>query len=271
MEVEDVIKIHNQYRKTVHALNDDLQFWAHFINKWAIPEYKKQNASIEIYASLYGTYDSSIETGSDLLKIHSESRKIHTDDLEIHSKGFFDWLMNLSIVRAYNSLEILILQLIDVAFLDSKFNTVLSKQDINRINNKVGELLISPFDRTNNKHHINFLCENSILFKQWIHTKLRPDTTAVWQDYFYLMSVLRHVITHQGMILNKNLLNEIKSKSCKDIFQNYFNTTEISKDIYELKPNQENFISFLDLSIQFAANSIKFIAKEPNFDFLDMK
>ncbi|MBX9782447.1 MAG: hypothetical protein K2X48_04050 [Chitinophagaceae bacterium] len=271
MIFRNFVEIHNQYRKSVHALNDDLRFWAHFINNWAIPEYKRLNVPMIIYESAYSTYDSSIETSSDLLKFHSEGREIHSDDLEIHSKDFFNWLMNLSIVRAYNSLEILMLQVIDVIFLGSNFNSVLGKQDINRINNSVIEHLITPSDRINNKHLVNYLCENSPSFNQWIQAELRIDCSTTWHEYFYLMSVLRHIVTHQAMVLNKNLLNEIKSKYCKDVFERYFKVNEIHKNMYELKPNQDNFLSLLDFSMQFAANTLKFIAKEPNFDFLDMK
>lgn len=268
--VNEIIAIHEEYRKSVHIPVDDLRFWGHFINNWAIPEYQRQNEPRIIHSSGYGVYDFSDAFNKGFLKMSSEVRNIHSKDLEEHSGDFFNWLMNLSLVRAYNALEILILQSTNACFLNLGIKTSASKRDMNKIHSEIGKKLNLKSDRVNNKHLIQFLCENSDDFKKWVKDKVRYDGLITREDFFYLISVLRHCVVHQAAILSKDSLNEINSKSSKDFFSQFFTLVDAGNNCYEFKPIQEKFIYFLDLSIEFAVNTLTFVAKQPNFRFLKM-
>lgn len=271
IELKNIIQIHSDFRKSIHALDSDLNFWNHFVTKWAIPEYQKQNRSQVIHASAYSTYDNDIDTGEGYLKLHKLVREIHSDDLMDHSSVLFNWVKSLSIVRVYNALEILLLQTIDTTFFDSELTPLVRKADINRINQRVIEAIIVKANKINNKHLIQFLRENSDDFNSFISMQINRSVTTTWDSFFYLISVLRHVVVHQAMLINGDLLNEIKSKDCYDVFKNHFDLVDLGNGSFELQPVQSKFDGFVGMAVQFAVNTLKFIAKQPDFKFLDMK
>lgn len=270
MEIQHIIDIHESYKKSIHSLVDDLGFWYHFINNWAIPEFQKQNQPRLIRSSGYGAYDHSPVLPEGYFKMSLEIREIHSQDLEQHSNNFFNWLMNLSLVRAYNALEILLLKTINTAFLNLQTNTFTSKRERNKIDKEIDRLLNIKSERINNKHLIQFLKENSTDFNSWLQLKVRVDTTITWQNFFYLISVLRHCIVHQAMVLHQDLINDINSKASKDFFERYFSLTDVGNNSFELQPIQDKFNNFLDMIIEFAVNTLKFVSGQPDFKFLKM-
>jgi hypothetical protein len=199
----------------------------------------------------------------------ADINEIHSEDLEKHSDSFFNWLMNLAIVRAYNALEILILQTINAAYLNS-FNTLSDKKEMNKIHSEIDRLLINKSSRLNNKHLIQFLKEQSAAFNSWIQFKVRVDCQTTWDDFFYLNSVLRHCIVYQAMLLNKNSLNDINSKSSKDLFNRYFKIKEVGINSFELQPIQDRFDDFLNMTIGIATNTLKFVSNQKDLSFLRM-
>jgi hypothetical protein len=271
VELKNIIQIHSDFQRSIHTLDSDLNFWNHFVTKWAIPEYQKQNISQVIHYSAYSTYDSDINTGTGYLKLHKLVREIHSDDLMEHSDVLFNWVKSLSIVRVYNALEILLLQTIDTVFFKSELTTLARKVDANRLNQRIVEALNTKANKINNRHLIQFLCENSDEFSSFISMRINKYSSTTWDSFFYLISVLRHVVVHQAMLINVDLLNEIKSKDCKDTFNNHFDLIDLENGSFEVQPVQSKFDGFIGMTVQFAVNTLKFVAKQADFKFLDMK
>lgn len=271
IDLSTIVKIHSDFQKSIHYLDSDLNFWNHFVTKWAIPEYQKTNKAQVIHSSAYATYDNEVENGESWLKLHHDIREIHSDDLKLHSKVLFGWVEGLSIVRVYNALEILLLQTIDVCYFEAVVKPLTRKNDVDLIHQRIEAFLGSKKDRKNNKHLLAFLRLKSEEFNKWVDQPVRRGLAANWDEFFYLISILRHVVVHQALLINRDLLNEIKSRKCHEIFSRHFNLIDLGNNSFELQPIQENFKGFISLSVQFAVNTLKFVSKQSDVSFLGLK
>ncbi len=270
VDISKIIQIQSSFQKSLHALDSDLNFWNHFITKWAIPEYQAKNPARVIHASAYSTYDNDTKTGKGRLKLHREIREIHSDNLPMYSDVLFNWVEGLTIVRVYNALEILLLQLIDVVYFNSEVTPLTKKKEINAIESRIRVELGKESNKVNNGHLIKFLKLKSPEFDEWINLSVRPDLKSTWDDYFLLISILRHVVAHQAMLINKDTINEINSKSCREVFSRHFDLFDLENDSFELKPVQGRFNIFIDFATEFAVNSLKIISKQRDINFLGL-
>jgi hypothetical protein len=268
VDISKIIQIQSSFQKSLHALDSDLNFWNHFITKWAIPEYQAKNPARVIHASAYSTYDNDTKTGKGRLKLHREIREIHSDDLPMYSDVLFNWVEGLTIVRVYNALEILLLQLIDVVYFNSEVTPLTKKKEINGIESRIREELGKESNKVNNAHLIKFLKLKSPEFDEWINLSVRPDLKSTWDDYFLLISILRHVVAHQAMLINKDTINKINSKSCREVFSRHFDLFDLENGSFELKPIQGRFNIFINFATEFAVNSLKIISKQKDINFL---
>lgn len=271
IDLSKIVKIHSDFQKSIHHLDSDLNFWNHFVIKWAIPEYQTKNKAQVIHSSAYSTYDNVAETGEGWLKLHHDIREIHSDDLKLHSKVLFCWVEGLSIVRVYNALEILLLQAIDVVYFGEAVKPLTRKNDVDDIHQRIEAVLGGKKDRKNNKHLIAFLRLKSEEFNKWVDKPVRKGMSANWEEFFYLISILRHAVVHQGLLINRDLLNEIKSRECYEIFSKHFDLIDLENNSFELQPIQENFKGFIGMSVQFAVNTLKFVSKQSDVSFLGLK
>jgi hypothetical protein len=268
--VQDFIGIHESYKKSTFQLEVELSFWHHFITQWAIPEYQKQFGPRLMNSAGYSTYDSSAFIPEGYLKMSTDIHEIHSQDLEYHSESLFNWVMNSALVRGYNALEILMLQAINTAYLHLPGKNPSKRVEINKIHSEVVRSLALQIDRNNNKHLIQFLKEKSPEFASWIQLQVRVDMSTTWEEFFYLNSILRHSIVHQAMILHKDLVNDVNSKSCRDLFERHFKLSDVGNNSFELHPIQALFNNFLALTIEFAVNTLKFSGGQQNLDFLNL-
>lgn len=261
------------YKNTVWEISTDIQYWQSFL-KWAIKEYQeKTNYPDLLFEAGFCVYDIDYSTQSGLLKSHNKTFTIYKSELENHRQDFINWVMNLSIIKAYNAVELFLLEAIKILYLPANQNSVNSKRNIDQIQKSIKEYLLAngcTYDTKNNRHIIEFLKANSSSFTMFLSNPIRVDLETNWANYFEFLSILRNIISHQGMTININVLNEIKSKS-KDIFQRHFELVEDSYGFMSLHPKESVFPGFLFLINDFTLNTIKHVASQPNLDFLDMR
>jgi hypothetical protein len=142
---------------------------------------------------------------------------------------------------------------------------------VNKIHTEISTALAIPTDRTNNKHLIQFLKENSLEFQSWIKLPIRIDLPTTWEDFFYLISVFRHCVVHQAMIIHRDTINDLNSRQCKDIFHRHFNLVDAGNDSFEIRPIQESLTNVLFLITEFAVNTLKFMSGQKDLQFLKMR
>lgn len=96
---ENIKKVFNLYRNSIFSIQNDIQFWEHFL-QWAITKYPEWNPAQReaIFSSIFHVYDCSFNSQNGYLKSYHRSFNIFFDDLEKFKISFFDWMLNLSLL-----------------------------------------------------------------------------------------------------------------------------------------------------------------------------
>jgi hypothetical protein len=258
------------YENTVMEIDTDLRFWEHFL-KNAIKQYKlKHSGNDWIFDAVFSMYNIPINRPG-RLNISSKTVTKKIADLDFHSNSFFLWVKNISIIRAYNAVEILLLQSIHTIYYPLLGSQINNRKEMQALNKKIKDELASNYikpDTTNNRHLIEFIKIKSIDANVFLNQAINTDKTSNWLTFFEFMSILRNVIAHHGMIITPNVKNHLSSIA-KDLFELYFEQSPDFKSEL-LKPREEmtHFLGLLDLLNDFAGNTLKFISKESDLKFL---
>ena len=263
----------DEYLKTAFQLEIDLRFWKHFLST-SIKDYKLENPENrwinETGFSLYNLQPDGLNTW---LHVSKQTSSIEIKDLETHSDNFFTWIMNLSIIRLYNASELFLLQAIQLKYFPSLQPLNSNKKNANKVVAEIKNYFGAngqSFDTTNNRYLIEFLKAKSSDFTSFLQLKVNVDWTTTWDGFYEFFSILRNVITHHAMIITPDIRNNLNSVA-KDAFTHYFIQSSNTMDIDILKPkNEHDFLFFVSHVNDFVSNAVKFIAEEPNFDFIGL-
>jgi len=196
------------------------------------------------------------------------------DELEVHRGEFFRVIRNLSLVKAYNALEMLLFQAVVLRYFPEQFKTT------GKTMTKRGDELIKKayrdnpamgyLETRNNRHLIGFLCHHSPSIATFVTQPVRIDHQTTWANFFEFASILRHVNTHHGGLLTRDSLNGLQS-AAKDVFQRSFTCTQDDDSLYILHPLEGDQFNYLITLIKdLAANTVKFMFDEPDLSFLDL-
>src|SRR4029079_10196111 len=132
-------------------------FWNHWLKHTIEVDLSREPNPREIFTHLKA---STYESQSGVLKVTSESISVHNYNWQDHRRKFFRWIMNLSILKNYNALELLLLQAIQLSECPMLSNPIDGPKEMREIENKICEFLklsaITP-DRKNNRYIIQFL------------------------------------------------------------------------------------------------------------------
>ncbi len=262
----------NEYKEVAFQTEVDLGFWTNFLSA-NIKEFQSKNPiNTWIHDAGFSMYNINPNGLDTWLHMSPDSITIEIRDLETQRQIFFNWIMNLSIVRLYNASELLILKSIHFKFFSSiKIND--NKKGINKIIAEIRNYLLAnslPFDTTNNRYLLEFIKHKSPEFLQFLNLKLNIDWQTKWKDFYELFSILRNIITHNAMIVTNDIKNNINSIA-KDVFNYYFTQLDKTKDFTILKPkDQHHFTAFTGYMNTFTANCVKFIAGESDFIFISL-
>jgi len=262
----------DDYMRTVFQTEIDLRFWKHFLSI-SIDKYKLDNpANRWINQSGFSLYNIQPDGSDTWLHVSKETFTIEIKDLDIHSDNFFTWIMNLAIIRIYNSVELLLLQSIQSKYFPN-LQSPISKRETNKLIAEIRNFLTvhgQAADLTNNRYIIEFLKNKSSDFENFLKLPINPEWKTKWSQFYEFFSILRIIITHNAMIVSKDVRNNLNSIA-KDVFHHQF-TQPINKSDEEiLKPKDEHhFLHFISQVNDFAANSVKFIAEKTDFVFIGL-
>lgn len=265
----------DNYRESVSKTEIDLRFWKHFLSM-SIEKYQLENPeNRRINQSGFSLYNIEPVGMHQWLHISPETFEIEIKDLEEHRDNFFTWIMNLSIIRIYNSVELLLLQSIQHKYFQNLEDPSKGKKQTNKIISEVKKYLTTnnlSIDSTNNRYLILFLksmCRNFETFLQ-IKTNPTPNWKTNWNEFYEFVSTLRNVITHHAMIVTPSIRNNLNSIA-GDVFTHYFESPINNSESEILKPKDGDiFLNFIHQINDFVANSVKFIADEPDFKFIGL-
>ncbi len=263
-----------QYKNSLFQIKNDLRFWKQFL-KTSIDSFQKEYPENRwIFQSGFYVYDITENSNSGRLKRSDDLYSIEIGDLHRHSDHFFDWIMNVSFVRVYNSVELLLLQCIRTKYFSQTPDPNIGKKEMKQLQNEIKKSLkesgIQP-DGRNNRYLIQFLKTQNDRYKTFCYQPVRIDRTTSWENFFEFISILRHIISHNGMLISKRMNNDLKSIA-RDLYTSYFDEPLDRVDGYFLKPkSSDSYLNFLSLVNDFSANTVKFVANENNLKFIGME
>jgi len=256
------------YRQSIFALQNDIQFWRLFLTI-SINEYVQgKPAEFTMYKSIFSVYDINPKTNIGYLNSHHSIKAYSVDRIFNEKEKFFNWIINLAVLKAYNAAEILILETISINYFEKMNLSIIDKKAQVLINTKIREYLKTiqvDYNTTNNKHLINYLKSKSSDFLMFVTQSIRVGSKTTWGNFFNTFSLLRHIIAHNGMIVSDDALNEIRSTS-KDVFDAHFYLSSSNL----LIPIHDQFLNFLVFVNDFIINSVKIVMEEDSFAFLKM-
>ena len=270
---EKIKSCFENYKESIFRINHDLIFWNNYLesqNKALIEDNINNKESLS--AAIFCAYDWSHDKIGGNLKCNEKVYNIKISDLETKRVEFFSWIINLSILKAYNSIEILILQGIQLSYFPDSENPTYGKKQNKKIQGKIKSILIENeirFNEVNNDHIMKFLEFKSAKIKSFLNLNLNINIKTKWYEFFVLISLLRNIIAHNGMIISLDTKNEIKSKA-NDIFSKHFELLPY-EDNYILSPKQAKFDEFINLINSFAVNILKFMLEKDDLEFIDLK
>lgn len=264
----------DEYIKSVSQIEIDIRFWKHFLTM-AIEKYKSENlVNRWISQSGFSLYNIPADGKNVWLHSSNETFSIEIDDLTIHSNNFFVWIMNLSLIRMYNAVELLLLQAIRHKYFTTLADPINGKKETNKVIEQIKEYLKNngqEVDTKNNRYIILFLKLNSNDIDDFYGNSVNSvNWKTNWINFYELFSILRNVITHHGMLISQSIRNEVNSIA-GDIFIHYFEQPVNRKSTEILKPKDEQyFLNFINHINDFAGNTVKFIAGQSDLKFIGL-
>lgn len=264
----------DEYIKSVSQIEIDIRFWKHFLTM-SIEKYKTENPINRwISQSGFSLYNIPADGKNVWLHSSNETFSIEIDDLTAHNNNFFVWIMNLSLIRMYNAVELLLLQAIRHKYFPSLADPIVGKKETNKVIEQIKVYLKNnsqTVDTKNNRYIILFLKLNSVEIDNFYDNSVNSvNWKTNWINFYELFSILRNVITHHGMLISQSIRNELNSIA-RDIFIHYFEQPTNRKSTEILKPKDEQyFLNFINHINDFAGNTVKFIAGQSDLKFIGL-
>lgn len=259
-----------KYVNSVYNISTDIKIWQSIIGR-IVDEYENEELNErDLFSSIFMIYDIDKTSGNGHLKVFQNNNvKITTKNLREQKESFFRWIINSSILKIYNSVEILLQSVILEEFLNQESKNFGNKE-IKLINREIRECYenenLGKLNSRNNRHLIQYLKFKSSSVEEFLEHRVRIDLQSNWEGFFELISILRNVVAHNGMLIEKDTLNNIRN-SARDIFERYFLTESKVDELIILDPDQSQIPNFINMINEFAANMVKFIKNESNLQF----
>lgn len=251
----------------------DIRFWKHFIDT-SIDRYQEVNPVNKwIHEEGFSIYNIPLGGGT-WLHTSKDTKTIEVDDLPKNNRDFFIWIMNLSLVRVYNSLELLLVRTIQCGFHPLMDDPVKGRKEINKIHEVVkNELRFRgvTVDAKNLRHLIEYLKLKSPGFNSFIQVSVNPvNWKTNWKSFFEWISILRNIIAHQEMMVTPDVRNDMNSIA-GDMLRHYFEDPIDRKNTELLQPSDvHSFLNFLSHINDFAGNTLKYISGETDMKFIGL-
>lgn len=271
---EDIRAIFGQFLAAISSVEWMVQFWGHFLQH-SLQEYISKQDSRRVFEAVFAAYNIPADPRQMWLwSAPNDSFSLTTDEMEDYRRQFFQMVMNLGYVKAYNALEMLLFQGVVLAYFPA------DRPPAGKNAAKIGDDLVKKafrerkemgqLETKNNRHLIKFLRFNSLAFSFFVDQPVRTDHKASWGQFFEMVSIIRNVNTHHGGLSTRDTLNELQS-CAKEIFQRAFTYADGADSLFILKPNEgDSFLYVITLIKDFAVNSIKFMFDQPDLSFLGL-
>lgn len=268
----DIQSVFDEYRSAMQRIDVDIKFWSRFL-ELSINTYQEKNSrDSEIFSGVFHVYDLDSASAHGFLKTSQDSFSIAVSDLDREKEIFFTWIINSSLLSAYNAMEILLLRAIWLRFFPTLTDPTTNKRAANKLQTEIDTHLHSrsiAVVTKNNKYIYDFLEDKCPDLAEFGLQLVRIDQKTTWSSFYKLISILRNIMAHTRAEISDDLHNEIKSIA-NDTFELYFSAAKDSKGKKRLVPVQANYENFLNMINDLSINIIKFINEKNDFQFLGL-
>jgi len=253
----DYQSLRKAYSDVVFSISNDLIFWSTFLPS-AIEAYRKNYPNqARLFESGLFAYNIQLGTNTGWLHSLNHSAEINDDNLDYSRERFFQWIRLLSVVRIYNALEKLLFGIIETQYLpfDGPKHTL----------KKLKTLILTELtteniahDRKNNQFLLAFLRHRSPYLEQFFTLPVSNLTTS-WETFFEFLSLIRHIIVHDSMVVSHNNYNLLNSQF-GELMKQYFHIEKPQREENQLLFNEEKngMQNLLSKCNDFAFNTIRF-------------
>ena len=255
----------DEYINVAFSIQNDLQLWKVFLPATIKTYLEKYPCQVDAQSSGFYTYDIDSNICQGELHNFNKSSEIKAQELEPSSQYFLQWVEVLSIVRLYSSIENLLILSIQLKYYDEGSLLLKNKKQVNNIKSKIQEELKDnkiTTSRVNNKFLIDFLKLKSPSVSNFLKCKTYSGEESSWEDFFEFISIIRHIVVHNGMVVSLDERNNINSRFT-EMFNQYFQLIESENGHMTLCVNEKVGIgNIISMCSDFALNTVKCI-----FDF----
>jgi hypothetical protein len=270
---DEFLKIFDDY-KSQSVINLNYLFYFDLFTKNLIENYLKTNPEEKaLHQASFSLYNQNEIDISAWLHTHNETFVITTNTLEDSRTNFFQFVINSGIVRAYNILEIFLLRIIRCNHYKNLDDPRNDKKSLNKLKRQIRDDLLNnqlDNDTSNNFYLINFLKWKSSKFENFLQRKMNIDNHMTYENFFKTISLLRHIMVHQEMMITRDVFNQLNQIGL-EILNRYFFDLDRHESHIELKPMpMTTSINLFLLIDDFAGNCLKFYLDENNFEFIGL-
>lgn len=260
----------SDYVESIFTLQTEIKFWEHFLEA-QIERYVGENEERAVYTSTFTVYNRAASDSQGVISTYEKPKEINISDLKSQKDEFFDWIKMLFTVRAYNSLEHVLLRSIQEKYFPSLNDPLSGKKHLNKLLVEIDEWLNSnglSTDKKNNRHLIVFILSNCSDCATFYNQFVRSDLSTTWTNFFELISIIRNVVAHQALLINQDIINQFKSIG-NPVFKRYFFIDEVDGlKLLKSKRGTGDFSNLINVINDFALNTVKFIYGKQNLDFI---
>lgn len=249
--------LRDSYSAVVFSISNDLIFWKTFLPS-AIQTYREKYPNqFRLFESGLYAYNIQLDNNAGWLHSFNKSVEINDDNLDQSRDRFFQWIQLLSIVRIYNALELVLYSIIEIRYPPAIGEFHARKKLKTAILADLKKEQVAH-ETKNNQFLLAYLRHRNAKLSQFFSLPVTNLTTSR-SEFFEFLSLIRHIIVHNGMLLsrdNHNLLKERFSELMERYFMIEQTTCHESKIVFdETKGGMQNLISVCD---DLAYNAIKF-------------
>lgn len=267
---EQLIKVFGFYKNSIFRISTDLSFWKLLMDNQAkLYENKNDFPSAYVFEAGFAVMNLHYKNPEGRLKMHTETFKVTPAELINYRIEFYEWMMNISLVKAYNTCEIFLLRSIQLMYFEELTDPMKNRRAQTVLVNEIKK--ITPDSkRDNNKFIIDFLkikCPKFLFFANRI---LSEDIKGSWEDFFEMISILRNIVAHNNSIIDDSTFNNLKSKNIF-LINEYF-SIKLENDGFKtiVFRTDAHFSAFINLINDFSLNTVKLIFDKNDFKFLGM-
>lgn len=206
----DYGSLRTAYSEVVFSISNDLAFWKSFLPATIHAYRERYPQQTRLFESGHYAYNINLTDNKGWLHELGMSAEINNSNLDQSRERFLMWIQLISLVRIYNALELLLYGIIETRY----FPPTEKRRPLKTLKTLILTELKKDgiaHDTKNNGFLLVYLAYRNLALSRFFSLPV-SNFTHSRTDFFEFLSVIRHIIVHDGMLLSRNNHNLLKSR-----------------------------------------------------------